>query len=327
MAFVDTAKIQLKGGGGGKGCESHYRDLWMRYPKADGGDGGDGGDVIFVADPHIQTLLDFRFKQHYEGKRGGHGSSKGSAGKDGDDCVLRLPIGTILWDDATGLMIRDLSVPGEKVIVAKGGHGGVGNMRRKTVLAPTKGEEKVIRLELKLIADVGIIGFPNAGKSTLISSVSKVRSKIANYPFTTKQPILGIVETDDAKFIMADLPGLIEGAHLGKGLGYQFLKHAERTKILVHVIDMAGSEGRDPIEDYEKICFELESYSDQLAHKHKIVVANKMDLAGAKKNIKRFRKAYNEDIFEISAKDHEGLEALIEEIIRILKETAGAAIQ
>ncbi len=327
MPFIDTARIQLKGGDGGKGCESHYRDLWMRYPHADGGDGGDGGDVIFLADPHIQTLLDFRFKQHYEGKRGGHGSSKGSAGKDGEDCLLRVPVGTVLWDDETGLMMRDLSVAGEKVIVAKGGRGGVGNMRRKTVLPPTKGEHKTIRLELKLIADVGIIGFPNAGKSTLISGVSKVRSKIANYPFTTKQPILGIVETDDVKFIMADLPGLIEGAHLGKGLGYQFLKHAERTKILAHVIDMAGSEGRDPLEDYEKICFELENYSDQLASKHKIIVANKMDLPDAKKNMKRFRKKYREDIFEISAREQEGLDVLVEEIVRILKKTAGAGIQ
>ncbi|MBF0569559.1 MAG: GTPase ObgE [Candidatus Omnitrophica bacterium] len=327
MAFVDTARIQVKAGGGGKGCESHYRDLWMRYPRADGGDGGDGGDVIFVADPHIQTLLDFRFKQHYQGERGGHGSSKGSAGRDGKDIVLRVPVGTILWNDATDLLIRDLSVPGESVIVAKGGKGGVGNMRRKTVTPPTTGEEVTIRLELKLIADVGIIGFPNAGKSTLISSISKVRSKIANYPFTTKQPILGIVETDEARFIMADLPGLIEGAHLGKGLGHQFLKHAERTKILIHLIDMAGSEDRDPVEDYDKICFELEAYSDLLAHKHKIVVANKMDLPEAKKYLKRFKKKYNVAIFPVSAQEREGLEDLVQEIVRILKDEARNPIQ
>ncbi len=324
MAFVDSARIQIKAGGGGKGCESHYRDLWMRYPKADGGDGGDGGSVIFVADPHIQTLLDFRFKQHYQGKRGGHGSSKGSAGKDGEDIVLRVPVGTILWDDETGLLIRDLNAPGEHVIVAQGGKGGIGNMRRKTVMPPTPGEEKVVRLELKLIADVGLVGFPNAGKSTLISAVSKVRSKIANYPFTTKQPILGIVETDEAKFIMADLPGLIEGAHLGKGLGYKFLKHVERTKILVQIVDMAGSEDRDPLEDYDKINYELEAYSDKVAHKHKIVVANKMDLPEAKKHIKRFRKKYNVDIIEVSAQAHTGLELLVERIIEILKRTASA---
>ncbi|NTV29394.1 MAG: GTPase ObgE [Candidatus Omnitrophica bacterium] len=319
MAFVDTARIKIKAGDGGKGCESHYRDLWMRYPRADGGDGGDGGSVIFIADPHMQTLLDYRFQQHYKGERGGHGSSKGAAGKDGDDCVLRVPVGTVLWDDETGLMIRDLAVPGSRVVVAKGGQGGIGNQRRKTVVLPTKGEEKIIRLELKIIADVGIVGFPNAGKSTLITGVSKVRSKIAPYPFTTKQPILGIVETDDVRFVIADLPGLIEGAHLGRGLGHQFLKHAERTKILVQVIDMAGTEDRDPLDDYETINLELEQYSSALAHKPKILVANKMDLDAARKNLKRFRKEYDVDIIEISALEKEGLEQLVEKIVGILK--------
>ncbi len=320
MAFVDTARIKVKAGDGGKGCESHYRDLWMRYPRADGGDGGDGGSVIFVSDPHMQTLLDYRFQQHYQGKRGGHGSSKGAAGKDGDDCVLRVPVGTVLWDDGTGLLIRDLTKPGEKVVVAKGGKGGIGNQRRKTVVPPTQGEEKVIRLELKIIADVGIVGLPNAGKSTLITSISKVRSKIAPYPFTTKQPILGIVEAGEFKFVIADLPGLIEGAHLGRGLGHQFLKHAERTKILLQVIDMAGTEDRDPLDDYETINLELEQYSNELAHKPKIIVANKMDLAGAKKHLKRFRKEYDVDIIEISALDKNGLDTLLDKIVDILKE-------
>ncbi|NLE65769.1 MAG: GTPase ObgE [Elusimicrobia bacterium] len=327
MAFVDTARIQVKAGGGGKGCESHYRDLWMRYPRADGGNGGDGGSVIFVADPHIQTLLDFRFKQHYQAERGGHGSSKGATGRTGKDCLLRVPVGTIIWDEETGLLVRDLSTPGDQVVVAKGGKAGIGNMFRKTVVPPTDGEMKTIRLELKLIADVGIVGFPNAGKSTLISAVSKVRSKIANYPFTTKQPILGIVERDEGNFIMADLPGLIEGAHLGKGLGHQFLKHAERTRILVHLIDMAGTEGRDPVEDYEKICHELEAYSEELAHKHKILVANKMDMPESKKNIKRFRKTYNEDIYEVSAVEKTGLDPLLERIGDILRTDVKEAIQ
>jgi GTP-binding protein len=324
MAFVDTARIKVKAGGGGKGCESHYRDLWMRYPRADGGDGGDGGSVIFVADPHIQTLLDYRFKQHYQAGRGGHGSSKGSTGKTGDDCVLRVPVGTILFDDETGLLIRDLATPGETVTVAKNGKGGIGNKRRRTVVPPTPGEEKIVRLELKIIADVGIVGFPNAGKSTLINGISKVKSKIANYPFTTKQPILGIVETDEFNFVVADLPGLIEGAHLGRGLGHQFLKHAERTKILVQVIDMAGSEDRDPLDDYETINLELEQYSEQLAHKPKIVVANKMDLKDAKKNFKRFCKEYDVDIIEISALEKDGLERLVEEMVKILKKAAQA---
>jgi GTP-binding protein len=322
MAFVDSARIKVKAGGGGKGCESHYRDLWMRYPRADGGDGGDGGSIIFVADPHMQTLLDYRFKQHYQGERGGHGSSKGATGKTGDDCVLRVPIGTVLWDDETGLLIRDLTRSGEKVVVAQGGRGSLGNERRRSKMAvpPTPGEEKIIRLELKIIADVGIVGFPNSGKSTLINGISKVKSKIANYPFTTKQPILGIVETDEFNFVVADLPGLIEGAHLGRGLGYQFLKHAERTKILVHIIDMAGTEDRDPLDDYETINLELEQYSEQLAHKHKILVANKMDLPEAKKHLKRFRKEYDVDIIQISALEKKGLEKLVEEMVKILSQ-------
>jgi GTP-binding protein len=327
MAFVDTARIKIKAGDGGKGCESHYRDLWMRYPRADGGDGGNGSDIIIVADPRMQTLLDYRFKQHYRGERGGHGSSKGATGASGDDCILRVPVGTILWDDETGLLIRDMATPGERVIVAKGGVGGVGNMRRRTPLPPTKGEEKVIRLELKIIADVGIIGFPNAGKSTLISAISKVKSKIASYPFTTKQPILGIVDAEDAHFVVADLPGLIEGAHLGRGLGHQFLKHAERTKILVHMIDMAGTEDRDPLDDYETINLELEQYSEALANKHRIVVANKMDLPQAKKNLKRFRKDYNIPVLLVSALEHKGLTPLVEEMARILRESAVPAVE
>jgi GTP-binding protein len=320
MAFVDSARIVVKAGNGGKGCESHYRDLWMRYPRADGGNGGDGGSVIFIADSHIQTLLDFRFKQHYQGKKGDCGSSKGATGRCGDDCVLRVPLGTVIWDEETGLLIRDLSTHGDKVVVAKGGRAGIGNMHRKTAVPPEMGEEKKIRLELKVIADVGIVGFPNAGKSTLISSISKVRSKIANYPFTTKQPILGIVETDSASFVAADLPGLIDGAHLGKGLGHQFLKHAERTKILVQVVDMSGSEDRDPLEDYATIVSELEQYSEALAHKQRIVVGNKMDLPESKKNLTRFRRKFKGvKIFPISALDRKGLEDLVEEIVVILK--------
>lgn len=323
MAFVDSAKIVVKAGDGGKGCESHYRDLWMRYPRADGGNGGDGGSIIFVADPHIQTLLDFRFKQHYQGKKGNCGSSKGATGRCGDDCVLRVPVGTVLWDDETGLLIRDFSTPGEQVVVVPGGRSGIGNMHRKTAVPPERGGEKTLRLELKVIADVGLVGFPNAGKSTLISAISKVRSKIANYPFTTKQPILGIVETDEASFVAADLPGLIEGAHLGKGLGIKFLKHAERTKILVQVVDMSGCEDRDPVDDYEKIISELEQYSAELAHKHRIVVANKMDLPEAKKQLTRFKRRFKHvKIFPISALDRKGLDALVDEIIVILRQSA-----
>lgn len=321
MAFVDEARIFVKAGNGGKGCESFYQDKFTRYPRPDGGDGGKGGDVTFQADKSVHTLLDYRFKQHYEGGRGGHGSSKGSKGKSGTDIFLRVPVGTIIRDYDTGLVIRDLNVDGDSVMVAKGGLPGRGNHHNRTPLPPGQGEAITIHLELKLIADVGIVGFPNAGKSTLISNISKVRSKIANYPFTTRQPILGVVHPDDDfHFIVADLPGLIEGAHLGKGLGDRFLKHAERTKVLMHVIDMAGSEGRDPLEDYEKIKAELELYSDKLALKKRVLVANKMDLPEAEANLKRFKKKYKkEPIFEISALEAKGLDKLVDKLTKILK--------
>lgn len=317
--FVDEARIALKSGDGGKGCESLYRDLWMRYPLPDGGDGGKGGDIIFVADRSVRTLLDYRFKQHYVAENGKHGSSKGKKGKEGRPCILRVPTGTILRNHETGLLIRDLVQDGDKVIVAKGGIGGRGNRKRKISIPPGKGQSLTITLELKIIADVGIIGFPNAGKSTLISNISGVKSKIANYPFTTKQPILGFVTHEDKEFIVADLPGIIEGAHEGRGLGDRFLRHAERTKILIHLIDMAGSEGRDPLEDYAKINFELQSYSDVLMSKWKVVVANKMDLPEAKEHLKRFKKKHKkEKIISISALEKKGLEELVELISKQL---------
>lgn len=316
--FIDQARIFVKAGNGGKGCESFYRDKYTRYPIPDGGDGGKGGDVIFLADSRIHTLLDYRFRQHYEAPKGGHGSSKGKKGKMADDTVLRVPVGTLLWDDTTGLLIKDLARAGEQVITAKGGKGGRGNRGNRTYASPGTGEERQIRLELKLIADVGLIGFPNAGKSTLINHISKVKSKIANYPFTTKHPILGVVEREDRNFIVADLPGLIEGAHQGRGLGHTFLKHAERTKILIHLIDMAGTEGRDPLEDYEKICTELELYSDILLSKETILVANKMDLPEAKKHLSRFKKKFSQEILPISALEGRGLERLLVKIDKLL---------
>ena len=320
MAFVDQAIINVKAGGGGKGCDSHYRDLWMRYPRPDGGNGGNGGDVLFIADQGLQTLLDYRFNKHYQGGRGGHGGSKGKKGKTGQDAILKVPVGTVLWDADMDLLIRDLSEHGQSLVVAKGGNGGLGNTFRDVSTPPTLGEERNIRLELKLIADVGLLGFPNAGKSTLISNISKVRSKIANYPFTTKQPILGIVkgEEDEPDFIVADLPGLIEGAHLGKGLGLKFLKHVERTKILAHVLDMSGSEDRDPLQDFKKINDELSQYSKDLSQKIKVVVANKMDLPESVVNLKRFKRKYKDKIFPISAKDKTGLDELIGHLRAIL---------
>lgn len=322
MAFVDEARIFVKAGDGGKGCESFYQDRWLRYPKPDGGDGGHGGDIVFVADKGLQTLLDYRFKQHYTAGRGGHASSKGKKGKEGKECLLRLPVGTIIRDHDTGLLIKDLSQHGDRVCVAKGGAGGLGNGRRRPVKPPHLGDERTIHLELKIIADVGLIGFPNTGKSTLISNISKVRSKIANYPFTTRQPILGIVmnEHDEPSFVVADLPGLIEGAHEGKGLGDRFLKHAERTKILVHILDMAGTEGRDPLKDYKIINRELEQYSEKIFDKHRLVVANKMDLPEAAKNLKKFQKKHSDvKVFSISALEKQGLDELVDAMEKILK--------
>ncbi len=321
MAFVDKAKIEVEAGNGGKGCESHYRDLWMRYPSPDGGSGGDGGDIVFVADRNLHTLLDYRFKQHYKAERGGHASSKNKTGKRGEPCILRVPVGTMVWDDETDLLMRDLAHDGDQVLVAKGGAGGRGNNKGRTVTLPGAGEKRAIRLELKIIADVGLVGFPNAGKSTLICAVSKVKSKIADYPFTTKAPVLGIVKGGDygeGDFIMADLPGLVAGAHEGKGLGHQFLKHAERTKILVHIIDMSGAEGRNPVDDYHQICEELDQYSEELSHKHRIIVANKMDMPDSKKNLTRFKRKVTKNVIAVSAKDNEGLDKLMAHIRTLL---------
>ena len=318
MIFADEARIFVQGGDGGKGGESYYRDKHMRYPRPDGGDGGKGGDVIVRADRGIRTLLDYRFKQHYTAQRGGHASSKGKKGKDGKDCILRVPVRTLVRDNDTKLLIRDLDTDEQSVIVAKGGRGGVGNKRRKVLVPPQTGVARTVKFELKLIADVGIIGFPNAGKSTLISSISRVKSKVAAYPFTTKQPILGIVQENDFSFIIADLPGIIEGAHLGKGLGDRFLRHAERTKILIHLVDMAGTEGRNPVDDYNKVNHELEAYGELLAFKRKLVVANKMDLPEAQDQLKHFQKEINEEVIPISALGKTGLEALLCKINKVL---------
>ena len=319
MIFVDEARIYVKGGQGGQGCESFFRDKAKKYPEPNGGDGGKGGDVVFTANSHIQTLLDYRFKQHYQAENGGNASSNNKKGKDGHTLILKVPLGTIFKDAETGLLIRDLVNDQDEVIIARGGRGGRGNGSLKPVLPPQPGEEKIIHLELKLIAQVGLIGFPNAGKSTLISNISRVKSKIANYPFTTKSPILGVVSFSDRDFVVADLPGIIEGAHEGRGLGDRFLRHAERTQILVHLIDMSGYEGRDPLDDYKTLNHELASYSESLNFKHKIVVANKMDLLEAEENLKRFKKKYRkEKIIPISAIKKEGLKELLKKITDIL---------
>lgn len=311
MIFVDEAKIYVQAGDGGKGCESFYKDNYIRFPRPDGGDGGRGGDIIFQASRSRHTLLDFRLNQHYKGGRGGHASSKRKRGKSGKVALLKVPMGTVIRDFTTGLVIRDLVEDGQSVIVAKGGRPGIGNANRKNVRPPGIGEELTVGLELKVMADVGLLGFPNAGKSTLISSISRVKSKVANYPFTTKQPILGLVSVEESQFVIADLPGIIEGAHKGRGLGDRFLRHAERTSILVHMIDMAGTEGRDPLDDYMKMVHELSEYGDSLASKISIVVANKMDMPEAQDHLKRFKQKFSGPIFEISSLNRIGLNPLI----------------
>jgi len=314
MPFVDEARIFLKAGDGGKGCESFYREKHMRHPRPDGGDGGRGGDIVFQADRGMQSLLDYRFKQHYRAGRGGHGGSKGKKGRHGQALVLRVPVGTIIRDHATRLLIKDLAVHAAKVVVARGGAGGCGNKNNRTPTAPALGEERTVFLELKLVADIGLVGFPNVGKSTLISAISQVRSKIGRYPFTTRNPVLGVICDEERSLIVADLPGLIEGAHTGKGLGDRFLRHAERTRVIVHMLDISGSEGRDPLDDYAIIENELNQYSDRLSHKRRLVVANKMDLPGARDHLKRFRRRYKVDVIGVSALERQNLDILIDKI-------------
>jgi GTP-binding protein len=279
MTFVDEARIRVKSGDGGQGCESFYRDRWMRYPRPDGGNGGPGGDVIVTADRGLQTLLDLKYKQHYRAAKGGNASSKGKTGKEGADCVIRVPVGTILRDHATGLLIRDLVEDKQSVVIVQGAPGGLGNEARKTITQPGTGEERTLDVELKLIADVGIIGFPNAGKSTFLTGISNAKSKVASYPFTTKQPILGIVRAADddpngKDFVIADLPGIIEGAHQGAGLGTRFLGHVERCPVLLHLVDATLE---DVAAAWRTVRGELKAYGAGLARKPEIVALNKCD--------------------------------------------------
>ncbi|MFH0877214.1 MAG: GTPase ObgE [Candidatus Omnitrophota bacterium] len=313
--FIDTAKITVKAGDGGKGCQSYFRDNRVEHGKPNGGDGGDGGNVILRADSTIYTLLDFQYRRHFKAENGKHGSSNDKVGARGQDCLVRVPLGTVVTDAATDCLIRDLSENDLQVVVAQGGRGGRGNSRKRDAEFGVPGEVRKLVFNLKLIADVGIIGFPNAGKSTLVSKISNATPKIASYPFTTKAPILGVVRLDDEQsFVIADIPGLIHGAHEGRGLGDRFLKHVERTKILIHLIDMAAVDGRDPFEDYATINKELSSFSEDLNRKKQILVANKMDLESARANIKKFKKRTRKKILEISALSGQGLEDLIEEI-------------
>ena len=312
--FIDRAKIYVRSGDGGKGCKSFYRDMYTRHGIPNGGDGGKGADIIIRADRNLHTLLDFQYQRHFTGVHGGHGSSKDKKGKDAPAVVVRVPCGTIIKDARTDCLLRDLKVDQEEVVVARGGKGGLGNRHRQKEAVPgSPGEEKELQLDLSLIADVGVVGFPNAGKSTLISHISNAHPKIAAYPFTTKFPVLGVVRVSaDSAFVVADIPGLIEGSSRGRGLGDKFLRHIARTKILIHLVDMAACDGRDPLEDYRAINRELKNYSKEVAGKPQIIAANKMDLGSARVNLARFKKIIRGKIYPISALKREGLEELIE---------------
>lgn len=316
--FVDNVRVRVKAGNGGGGCYSFYRDKYMRHPIPDGGDGGNGGDIVVRASRNLFTLYDFKYKQHIIAENGVNGSSNKKRGRNAGDTIILVPKGTLVIDSRTGCRLRELLDDGEGFIAAKGGAGGKGSVhaREEEELKGVPGEEKELFLDLKLIADVGLAGFPNSGKSTLISKMSNAHPKIANYPFTTKEPVLGIVEDEEAQetFSIADIPGLIKDSHMGRGLGDKFLRHIERTKVIVQMVDMAGIDGRDPLEDYRVINDELKFYSREVFNKPRVLVANKMDLPAAKDNLLRFKKEIKKKIIPISAQESEGLEELLDAI-------------
>jgi GTPase len=321
--FIDEVRILIKAGDGGNGCMAFRREKYVPHGGPSGGDGGHGGDVVLVADPHENTLLRYRFNPEHKAERGRHGEGSNRTGADGHSIDLDVPVGTIVYDEASGERLCDLKEPGQRFLAARGGRGGRGNARFATAThqAPTEhtpgrpGEEKRLRLELKLLADVGLVGFPNAGKSTLIARISAARPKIADYPFTTLEPSLGVVQFADYRsFVVADLPGLIEGAHLGHGLGIQFLRHIERTRLLAHLVDVSEGSGRDPVGDFETVLEELASFSEDLARKPMIVVATKMDAAqdpGRVASLREAATARSLAFFEISSATGQGIEQLI----------------
>src|SRR5215208_1932869 len=331
MKFVDEVRIYVKAGDGGDGAVAWRREKYIPRGGPAGGDGGDGGDVVLVVDPQLATLLDYRYVREHRAKNGGHGLGSDMNGSNGPPLELRVPPGTVVKDAASGEVLADLGAPGTRLVIAKGGRGGLGNMNfaSSTNQAPkfaekgTKGEERDLQLELKLLADVGIVGFPNAGKSTLISRISRARPKIADYPFTTLVPNLGVVGWRERSFVVADIPGLIEGAHDGAGLGHQFLRHVERCRVLVHLVDGAPlDEGRTPKRDLDAIDRELELYSPELARKPQIVAVNKVDVPEARAAAKKLatalkrRKNAPRQVLAISAVTGEGLQQLLDAVGR-----------
>lgn len=322
--FVDVARIFVKGGDGGRGSNAVRREKFVPEGGPWGGDGGKGGDVVFVVDSGLNTLVDFKYQRHFKAERGEIGGTKGMHGAKGADLVVKVPPGTVVKDADTGEVLFDLTEPGQRAVVARGGRGGRGNMRFKTAQNPMPtfyekgepGEERWLVLELKVIADVGLVGFPNAGKSTLLSRVSAARPKVANYPFTTLNPILGVVDLGEGRsFVMADIPGLIEGASQGVGLGHEFLRHVERTKALIHVLDGAGTEGRDPLDDFAVIRQELAEFNPGLLERPILVAINKMDTTEAQENFPRLKAALEQQgfrVFPISGVTGEGIRPLLQ---------------
>ncbi|MCS7254806.1 MAG: GTPase ObgE [Armatimonadota bacterium] len=331
MRFVDEAEIVVKAGNGGNGAISFRREKFVPRGGPDGGDGGRGGNVIIQADEGVRTLIDLQLKRHYRAPDGEHGQGSKRKGKDGDDLIIRVPVGTLVYDSESDELLADLNEHGMSVLVARGGIGGRGNAAFATPVrqAPKfaehgdSGEVRRLRLELKLLADVGLIGYPNVGKSTLISRISSARPKIADYPFTTLVPNLGTVRVNHFSFVVADIPGLIEGAHRGAGLGHNFLKHIERCRLLLHLLDMSGSEGRDPLNDFKVVNEELRLFNPELAKRPQIVVANKLDLPGARERLEECKpllEAMGYEVFPISALTGEGIHTLIMRVVELLKQ-------
>ena len=330
--FIDKARIFVKAGNGGNGSVAFRKEKYVPAGGPDGGDGGRGASIIFEVDLGLRTLMDFKYQRKYIAESGGDGSKKKKAGKNGEDLILKVPAGTIIRDEATGLIIADLKEEGDRAVVVKGGRGGKGNqhfanaVRQAPAFAKsgTDGEERWVILELKMIADVGLLGFPNVGKSTFLSVVTKAKPKIANYHFTTLTPNLGVVQTKFGdSFVLADIPGLIEGAAEGVGLGHDFLRHVERTKVLIHIVDITGHEGRNALDDFDKINVELSLYNERLSHRPQVVVANKIDILEDESVYEEFKEELEGrgyKVFKMSAATRQGIDDVINYVSQLLKE-------
>ena len=327
--FIDEVIMEVEAGRGGDGCMAFLREKFVPMGGPNGGNGGKGADIIFKADEGLKTLIDLRYMKNVKGAPGLNGEGKNKSGSYAENKIIKVPVGTTIKDFDSNLVIADLTKHNEEVVVAYGGKGGRGNVTLATRNNPCPsfaergepGEVRKIKVELRMLADVGLVGMPSVGKSTLLSMITNANPKIAAYHFTTLSPNLGVVTTKDNNFVVADLPGLIEGASEGSGLGHKFLKHVERTKIIAHVIDMSASEGRDPYEDYQIIRKELETFSPKLLNKQEIIIANKMDIPSSKENLEKFKKKVNKDIYEISAINNQNLDTIINVLSELVKNT------